>query len=558
MRLRGLTFTIGLCWAGTAAAGGLLLPGSGAVSTSRAGASVASVDDGESIGLNPAGIAKAKGTQITLGLAIIDYVLSFQRNGDYDPIPNETTTYAGTRYPVMENNAKPPLGIGPYQPVPVIAVVSDLGERIPGLHAAFGIYAPNAYPFRDFNTVNGKPYFKANSNGSYSFPASFDAAPPPTRYDVVHEEAAIILPSIAVSYRILPNLDVGARYSLGFAQLNSTVAVWGTPGNYDEWIKDDGIFTLKATDNAVQAYGLGAAFRPTDFLEFGANFTGPIDLHAKGTAYTANGPHVSIGGQPAEVDPASDPRCAAGGTAAALKGCVDVELPMLLTVGGRYKFLDDKGAEKGDVELDVDWENWGKTCDYTKDPTCLNPSDFHVVVDAQVAEVANPNNFIPLKDSIVGHGLQNTYGVRLGGSWDFPMADGDAVIARGGVSYDTAAALPGWERIDLDGAARTMISGGASYKMSRLKFDAGVSVVLEGTRTSSRNCNPTGPPGPSGCAPDGSTEPVPGYGGTGPSRQGPDPISPIVPPGSQLESPVNEGTFKSHYLIFMLGASYWF
>ena len=60
---------MGLCASGTAAAGGLFLPGSGAVSTSRAGASVASVDDGEAIGLNPAGLAKSKGTVITLGIS---------------------------------------------------------------------------------------------------------------------------------------------------------------------------------------------------------------------------------------------------------------------------------------------------------------------------------------------------------------------------------------------------------------------------------------------------------------------------------------------------------
>ena len=40
-----------------AAAGGLLLPGAGAVSTSRAGAAVASAADGEGLVLNPAGIA---------------------------------------------------------------------------------------------------------------------------------------------------------------------------------------------------------------------------------------------------------------------------------------------------------------------------------------------------------------------------------------------------------------------------------------------------------------------------------------------------------------------
>ncbi|MGE0401366.1 MAG: hypothetical protein AB7T06_31980, partial [Kofleriaceae bacterium] len=42
-------------------AGGLFLPGSGATSTSRAGAAVASADDGEALSINPAGLAKSSG-----------------------------------------------------------------------------------------------------------------------------------------------------------------------------------------------------------------------------------------------------------------------------------------------------------------------------------------------------------------------------------------------------------------------------------------------------------------------------------------------------------------
>ena len=47
-------------------------------------------------------------------------------------------------------------------------------------------------------------------------------------------------------------------------------------------------------------------------------------------------------------------------------------------------------------------------------------------------------------------------------------------------------------------------------------------------------------------------------------RQGPDPVNPIVSggvgksPDLQLESPTNEGTYTSHYLMIMLGASYYF
>src|SRR3954468_1481419 len=79
---------------GVAAGGGLLLPGAGAVSTSRAGAAVASADDGEAIVLNPAGIAKATGTTITLSAALIDYAMEFQRRGSYDMVPGENYQYA--------------------------------------------------------------------------------------------------------------------------------------------------------------------------------------------------------------------------------------------------------------------------------------------------------------------------------------------------------------------------------------------------------------------------------------------------------------------------------
>src|SRR3954454_18888998 len=138
MRLRRESWFVGVGFAalvglpGVAAAGGLLLPGAGAVSTSRAGAAVASADDGEALVLNPAGIAKATGTTITLSAAIFSYAMEFQRRGTYDAVPGENYPYANQRFAAVKNAASPPLGIGALQPVPVIAVLSDLGGRVPG------------------------------------------------------------------------------------------------------------------------------------------------------------------------------------------------------------------------------------------------------------------------------------------------------------------------------------------------------------------------------------------------------------------------------------------
>ncbi|HEX5063084.1 MAG TPA: outer membrane protein transport protein [Kofleriaceae bacterium] len=539
-----LVVSLGVCVSGSAFAGGLILPGSGAVSTSRAGTGVASTEGGEAISLNPAGMAKSKGTTITVGAAIINYAMSFQRNGTYDTYtdPNlDPTPYEGQDYPIVENNPKPPLGIGPYQPIPVIAVTTDLGGRVPGLTVGAGLYAPNAYPFRNMNNVNGQPFFVPKSNGGYSFPTNLDAPPPPTRYDIIEQEAAIILPSVAASYRIMPDLDVGARFSIGWSEVKSTVAVWGEPANYNEYIKKDGLFTLDAKDSFVTAWALGAAYRPAPTIELGAQYTGQIDMRAEGEAVNENGPQVTLNMQPIMVLPSIGSRCNAGGTPEKLKGCVEFAVPMTATVGGRYKFLGEGGKLNGDLELNVNWQHWGAE----------RTQDYRVVVDAQVTTASMPDNGIDLKDNIVRHGLKDTYGVLLGGSWNFP-AGNNTVTARGGVGYETGAAKKGWERADFDGAARAIFTVGGSYKLPRVSIDLGFGYIYEGTRTDSRTCNPvlTAPPY-EGCGPNGEQQPIE-------DRQGPGPINPIVNADQQLENPVNEGTYKSHYLLFMLGMSTWF
>ncbi|HEU4615994.1 MAG TPA: hypothetical protein VFS15_28050, partial [Kofleriaceae bacterium] len=110
MKLGAFTISLGVCASTTAFAGGLILPGSGAVSTSRAGTGVASTEGGEAISLNPAGLAKSKGTTITIGAAIINYDMSFQRNGTYDAYAMDPLQYEGDRYPTIENDPSPPLG----------------------------------------------------------------------------------------------------------------------------------------------------------------------------------------------------------------------------------------------------------------------------------------------------------------------------------------------------------------------------------------------------------------------------------------------------------------
>jgi long-subunit fatty acid transport protein len=559
MKLSRLVWFAGTaCLPRIAAAGGLFLPGAGAVSTSRAGAAVASADDGEALALNPAGIAKSTGNTITISAAMLQYAMEFQRRGTYEAVPGEAYPYADQPYAVEQNDASPSLGIGSVQPVPVIAFLTDLGGRVPGVHLGVGLYAPNAYPFRDMCTKVPAGCQK------YVFNDDPNQPPPPARYDIMKQEAVVILPSLAVAYRILPGLDVGLRLSAGRAQLKSTTALWGTPNaNYEEDIKKDGVFAVDATDSFVPAFGLGVAYRPTPNIELGASYTSEIDVHASGTATAQLGPSaasLSLGaGLPAasvSIVPVDDQvaRCAAGGRPDLLKGCIDLALPMTLQLGGRYKFLDASGNLKGDLELDLDWENWGKTCSAAEidSGSCTNASDYRVVVDAQAALNGAP--IATLNTSDVRHNLQDTYGVRLGGSYHIAVGarrEHDAsseVIVRGGIGYDTTAARTGWLRSDLDGAARTTIALGAAYRTQRFEISVGAGAALEGTTS-----NPNAGGGAQPCNP---TQAAPSCGSG--DRQGPDPINPLLPADGQVESPVAQGDYKSHYLLFMLGVSTWF
>ena len=561
MKLGGLVIVGSLLVPHAAGAGGLFLPGSGATSTSRAGAAVTSVDDGEALSINPAGLAKTKGWTITISAAFIRYFMEFTRRGTYDDAPDLNTTYEGTPYPTVENDPKPPLGIGKFQPIPVVAVVTDLNGKVPNLRLAVGLYAPSGYPFRDMSAGYKFP--------SAANPGDPNAAPPPTRYDILEQESKLLLPTIAASYRILPELDVGARFTAGNLQSKSVVAVWGTPVNVTESVNQDSLFTAEVSDGFIPAFGIGATYRPTPNIEVGAVYNSAFVIRAKGTAQSVKGPGVSKNTTLGPI-PDAMTSCATGGTFEKQKACINLELPQNATIGARYKFLGPNETLKGDIELNVNWENWGASCAHNKDGSlvdgnCTSPQQYKIVIDSGLYNNdvnGNPDTFSqPLEKNFLNYGLKDTFSFRLGGSYHIPLGEGIApneVILRGGIAYDTRAAKTGWLRANLDGAARTTLAVGGAYKAKRFQINAGGGVVLEGTNTNpgasadGSDCNPTSAAGTIGCSGDGQTNrPLE-------DRQGPDPTNPLITPGLQTENPYNQGTFKSHYILFMIGFSTWF
>jgi long-subunit fatty acid transport protein len=535
---------------GPAAAGGLFLPGSGVISTARAGAAVASTDDGEALSINPAGLAKARGTTITVAASLVTYSMQFTRRGAYDDVAAaDQLGFEGQPYQTVENQPKPPLGIGAFQPLPLIAIVSDLGGRVPGLHVAAGLYTPTGYPFRDM--TNGY---------EFNDPAMAGTPPPPTRYDVMTAESQLLFPSIAAAYRIAPQLDVGARFSAGRAKSKTSVVVWGTPGNVDESIRHDTLFTADVADGFVPTFGVGVTYRPTPAIELGAVYNSAAILRTKGTAQSVKGPGVDPTRVVGPIPDGPMIRCETGGSFEKQKACISLQLPMNATLGARYKVLAGDGKTlRADLEANVTWENWGKRCDYTSsgyaaDKQCTSPGQFLIELDSGI--YVNDVFAQPLEVNFVNLGLRDTYSVRLGGSYHLPLGGAGRELAlRGGVAYDTAAARPGFLRASFDGASRVTAALGGSYRTRRWELNAGAGVVLEGSQT-----NPGAAPDGSDCNPTRMSPMCQGTTGPRPldQRQGPDPTNPLLTPENQFENPFNQGSIEGRYLLFMLGASTWF
>lgn len=504
-----------------ARAGGIFVPGYGSSAQPRAGAFVARADDPTALFHNPAGFAKQRGrTTIHIGANLISMHQSFDRAGSYEvtgedpPLP-----YEGEPYPEVENQPRPDLGVGTFQGLPLISVATDFGLEAP-IGFGFGLVVANGYPERKFRP-------------DYVFDDPTEG-PPPQRYDIMKQKVEAAFPSVAVAYSVLDNLDVGARFSWGIVTLEAESAVWGLPGNFEEYVGRDGLFTVEVEDEFVPAWQLGALYRPHPSVEIGASYHSQKTVNAQGTGDATLGSGVELpSGEMDFIVPENEfPLCAAGGTATALKACLNFHLPRTAAIGGRWILRDDEGRERADVELDVQWENWS------------NASDFEVIVDGKSGLTG-----VALKPQIIRHGFKDVFSFRLGGSYAVPVGAESRLLLRAGGAYDTETAPTSWTRLDIDGMPRTTLGAGIAWEAARFRIDAGGGAVLEPTRTVDSGCNPT--------------ETMPGCDGTGEEapadeRTAPDPIQPINDANNQAQSPFNDGTYEQGYVMFSLGVTTWF
>jgi long-subunit fatty acid transport protein len=264
---------------------------------------------------------------------------------------------------------------------------------------------------------------------------------------------------------------------------------------------------------------VGLLVRPADALELGVSYASKTEVRAKGTGSAVLGPEAAgpLGAQPfLEPKPDDQVECGTGGTISAITSCVDFDMPQSLSVGLRYVFRSNRGGERGDIEIDGKWENWSQA------------SDDKVTVDGQDSLTG-----LKLKPVFIKHGFDDTFAVRVGGSYNIDVAK-NIVSLRAGVSHDTAAAPNSWTRVDKDGRARTGIAAGVAYEMARWRFDVGFAYVHEGSVT---------------------VMDIPGENATVANREQPDVLQPSLFPEQQREHPFNAGSYNSGYVVGLAGVT---
>jgi len=507
-----------LAASGAARAGGLFVPGYGPQAQPRAGAFVAKADDASALYYNPAGLAWQKGTSLALGMNFVDFEQSFKRAGSYEtPETGDPVPWTGQEYEEVKNDSTPAVGFGGFQGIPLIGLVTDLGGRTP-LVFGVGMIADHGYPERKYQA-------------DYQ-PDDPDTPPPPQRYDIIEQDVSAAFPSLAAAYAITQQLAVGLRLSWGFGGSKGTQFLWALR-NYPEDARTDGRFQADLFDPFIPAAALGVHYRVSPSFELGANYNTVKHVHFKGDGQAILGSNVGLGEMRDFIAPETDfPLCEGGGDIAHLKTCVNLDLPQNATLGGRYIVRDGAGRERGDVEFDVQWEDWSSS------------SDVEVIVDGKSGLTG-----LRLNPVLIRHGFKDTYSFRLGGAWGFDLGD-NRLITRAGAAYDTAAAPLSWTRLDVDGMARTTLGAGLGYEMGAWRFDLGGGVVLESKRTVTPECNPD--LDNLGC-PTATGEETPQD-----ERERPDPIQPLTDPNAQVESPFNAGTYEQSYVLLSLGVTYMF
>ncbi len=409
---------------GRAWAGGFEAPGIGVEAMGRGGAFTAKADDGTALEYNIAGLARQRGTRLTLEGKLVLNDHSFQRAGAY-PVGEGNDAFAGMPYPKISNTH----GVSG---APLLALSSDFGifDR---WTFAIGVTTPSA------------------SDADRTFPSTVAGAPAPQRYDLINANLFIFYPMVAAAVRVTKWFDMGLALQMVYGRIDLKAVAYADVGcTGAEATSCDA--PLRITTTGFTATGaLGLMFHPLRSLHIGLNLRGPIILNTSGDV-TAEAPTKL----PIALDPGSEANPA--------KGTLPLTFPWVLRLGIRYAFMQ-ADRELGDIEVDGTYESWSQA---------QNPGDN--------LSVPSLGPFSDIKANLT-HNYKDTGSVRVGGAYNLWFQNHSVLTLRLGVFYDSSATEPKDTRVDFDTLAKIGATLGAGFRTHGVTINAAYAYIYSPDRT---------------------------------------------------------------------------
>lgn len=506
---------LALLLAQAAQAGGLDYPGPGTRALGRAAAFAARGDDPMALSYNPALIGLSGRVALLVNTHLAFFDACVQRSGTYtdnvtlrdrsrfgdSELPPGGGGYALEPFPLV-CNAGPPI------PAPAIVASLALGSRF-GL--ALGLLLPATTGAVQWGSRDGTVLGRQG-----------ELRPNPLRYLALSAGGFALSPSAGLSWQATPWLRLGGTLQWSIFALDG-LSYGVTTGGENPSL--DGRARIRGADHFVPAVIVGAHLTPTRALELATTLRWSDDLRGSADIDMRFGDYGS-----------SEPGSSVPTDSRLRDLSLHFPMPWQLTAGLRYVSRRARRAakhgasaqpdalrdERWDLEFDVVFERNGRV-----DEVVLRPPEGLTLTTRQVLSDGTLLTLeVPVDNAFrVPRGWRDQLSLRLGG--DYALAR-DRCALRGGVSYETRGLDPALATLDFLPVRRLGLHLGATLRLSRhIDLSAAFAHLYQEALE------------------------VPSADQPGGAR-----LAQMSADGSGRI--VNAGSFRSHWDIFSLGATYLF
>lgn len=422
-------------------AGGFEIPDNGTEALGRGGAFVAKADDGTALEYNIAGLARQRGTRITLNGNFLFHGTEFTRAGSYPTDPS--TPYGGQPYPTIRDSNR----IGA---LPFVAVTTDFGW-FKRWTFGFGLYTPSSIAQHNYNIGPRAAGATDDPPAEVDLPGGV-RAPGPARYDVARTNLLIVYPTLAAAVRLARWIDIGAAFQLVYSRLelsNASVTPLGACGQTGDYAGCDAYAEIRTTGLTAAALA-SVMLHPTRWLDLGGTFRTPININTTGTLHAT----------PPPIFPAPIPD---------QQATFRTRMPLWFRVGARYVNRYRDGTERFDIEGNFVYEHWS-----SETAAVLRVDNFTTPIDPN-----NPYVFT----AAIRHNYRNTAGARVGGAYNFWLGERTRIIGRLGYYYDSSATRSADTRLDFNTFQKFGFTAGIGVRWTGLTVNVAYAYVYSPPRT---------------------------------------------------------------------------